>query len=262
MKAFILSAGVGARLLPYTLKVSKPCMLFLNTPLLAFNLQHLINIGVTEFVFNIHHLPEQTKSTIDKLLKTKKILYHFSHEKILLNSAGGLNKVKSFFEKEKSFLMINADSLCLGSSDFLTQSIDFHKKHQALATLLCCPSPNKEIKTIEVNKNKEVTNIGQFDKNNLHYMGYIILSNKIFSLIDKKSSHIFYDTLLPYIKTNNKQKVLSSYTNFWSFFETGDIKEFKVAEKSCKKILASEKNCDLKKFLNQVVDQFTSPQDS
>lgn len=256
MKAFILSAGLGTRLLPYTLEVSKPCMLFLNTPLLAFNLQHLINIGVKEFIFNIHYLPDKTKHTIDKLLHKKNILYHFSHEKKLLNSAGGLNKLKSFFEKENEFLMLNADSLCLGNSSFLKESIDFHKKKQALATLLCCPSPSKEFKTVEVNLKKEVINIGQYSINNLHYAGYIILSNKIFSLLNNKPSHIFYDILLPYIKNNNEQKIVSSYNDLWTFFETGNIKEFKMAEKTCKQILSSNKNCDAKKYLNQVLDQF------
>ncbi|MBE8162604.1 MAG: hypothetical protein HAW63_01275 [Bdellovibrionaceae bacterium] len=262
MKAFILSAGLGKRLLPHTLKTPKPCMLFLKTPLVAFNLQHLLNIGVTEFIFNTHHLKEQVQETVTKLLQKKTVSYHFSYEKALLNSAGGLKKIASLLDKEQDFLMINADSLCLGNSIFLQKSIDFHKQHKALATLLCCPSPNKSFKTIEVNQNNQVLNIGPISENYLHYAGYMVISSQIFSLIKIDKAHIFTDVLLPYIKNTfstsqpNVKKVFANYTPSWKFFEMGNEKDFKSAEKECKDILSSN-NLELKNYLKQTVQNFS-----
>lgn len=263
MKAFILSAGLGKRLLPYTLKKPKPCMPFLDTPLIAFNLQHLLNIGITELIFNTHHLQEETTKTITNLLHKKPISYHFSHEKILLNSAGGLKKVSPLLNKEQDFLMINADSLCLGSSIFLKESIALHKKNQALATLLCCPSPNKKFQTIEVNKHNQVLNIGPISERHLHYTGYMIVSSNIFPLIKINNAHIFNDVLLPYIKNtlhtpnSNKQKVFAYYTSSWKFFEMGNITDFKNAEKECVSMLSNDKNLELKNHLNQTINNFS-----
>ncbi|MBE8221934.1 MAG: hypothetical protein HAW60_04305 [Bdellovibrionales bacterium] len=262
MKAFILSAGFGKRLLPYTLKTPKPCMYFLDIPLIAFNLQHLLNIGVTEFIFNTHHLKDEFIKTVTKLLSKKSVTYHFSHEKILLNSAGGLKKVCELLHSEQDFLMINADSLCLGNSDFLKESVKLHKKNNALATLLCCPSPDKNFKTIKINKQNHILNIGPVSKDNLHYTGYMIVSCNIFSLIKINNAHIFSDVLLPYIKKtlkepfNDNQKVFANYTALWKFFEMGNIKDFKNAEKQCLDILKGDNNIELKNYLNNTISNF------
>lgn len=265
MKAFILSAGLGKRLLPYSLKTSKPCIAFLNIPLIAFNLQHLINIGVTEFIFNTHHLHEKTTKIITNLLKNKGVPCHFSHEETLLNSAGGLKKVTSFLNKEQDFLMVNADSLCLGNSIFLQKSINLHKKNQALATLLCCPSPSINFQTIEINKtNNQILNIGPVSENHLHYVGYMIVSSKIFPLIKEKNAHIFNDVLLPYIKSVglnssdlNTPKVFANYIPSWKFFEMGNIADFKSAEKECTSILQNNKNSEWENHLTKSLSNFS-----
>lgn len=262
MKAFILSAGMGKRLLPYTLKTAKPCMPFLNIPLVAFNLQHLLNIGIKEFIFNTHHLHKETQKIITTLLKKKNVTLHFNHEKKLLSSAGGLKNISSHLRGEENFLMINADSLCLGNSNFLTDSIKLHKQNNALATLLCCPSPKESFKSIEVNQYNQITNIGPISKNNLHYMGYMVISSKIFSLIKKENAHIFTDVLLPYIQNiglskNTLSMVFATHTSSWKFFEVGNITDFNIAEKKCQDILSDKKDSALKNFLKQVNSSFT-----
>lgn len=262
MKAFILSAGLGNRLLPHTLKTPKPCMPLLNIPLIAFNLQHLLNIGVTNFIFNTHHLHQKVSEVITQLLSKKNVTYCFSHEEVLLDSAGGLKNISQILKNEDTFLMLNADSLCLGSSSFLTESIHFHKKEKALATLLCCPSPDPKFQTIMVNKNKHITNIGEISATNLHYMGYMVISSQIFPLIKKKNAHIFTDVLLPYIQKNLNQaaphqgKVLANYTSFWKFFEMGNLADFNSAEKECNDILKNKTDPDFKAYLNKVINNF------
>ena len=59
MKAMILCAGYGKRLLPLTQKYPKPLLKFGNETLLSNTLKFLKKFGIKEVVINVHYLAEQ-----------------------------------------------------------------------------------------------------------------------------------------------------------------------------------------------------------
>ena len=61
MKAMILAAGYGKRLLPITEKTPKPLLKIGEATLIQRNIQHLIEKGFTEIIINDSHLGEQIK---------------------------------------------------------------------------------------------------------------------------------------------------------------------------------------------------------
>jgi len=58
-QAFVLGAGLGARLRPLTDELPKPLVPIFQKPLITFALDHLIDIGIDKFFINTHRLPEK-----------------------------------------------------------------------------------------------------------------------------------------------------------------------------------------------------------
>jgi mannose-1-phosphate guanylyltransferase len=99
MKAMILAAGLGTRLLPYTLNRPKPLFPILNNPLLLLTISRIRNSGFSEIIINAHHLRQQIKDALkyeancilqeeEKILGTggglRMALIHFNHEPVLV----------------------------------------------------------------------------------------------------------------------------------------------------------------------------------
>ena len=85
MKAMILAAGLGTRLLPYTLKRPKPLFPILNKPLLHLTIDRLKQAGATEIIVNSHHLRPQIKRALQG---EEQII--LQEEDTILGTGGGL----------------------------------------------------------------------------------------------------------------------------------------------------------------------------
>ena len=73
MKALILAAGFGTRLLPYTLTVPKPLFTLMSKPVLGHCIEQLVNMGCSQIIINTHYLHKQIREYI-------KIYQHSCHE--------------------------------------------------------------------------------------------------------------------------------------------------------------------------------------
>tara|TARA_B100000767_G_scaffold172386_1_gene161396 strand:- start:452 stop:1150 length:699 start_codon:yes stop_codon:yes gene_type:complete len=105
----ILAAGLGKRMQPLTINKPKPLIEINNISLLERAINLLINHGVQEISINIHYLPEQIKSFLDK--KKFKANINISNETDLLLDTGGgvLAGTKNF--NDNPFFVINPDTL-------------------------------------------------------------------------------------------------------------------------------------------------------
>lgn len=106
-KAFILAAGKGTRLRPYTDTMPKPMVSVGGISIIRQTLQKLLQVGVTDVVVNTHHLAPVLEEHLAGI-KTPNIT--LSHEDELLDTGGGVKKMLQHFE-EKPFFLINGDAL-------------------------------------------------------------------------------------------------------------------------------------------------------
>jgi len=91
MKAMILAAGLGTRLLPVTETCPKPLIEVAGKPLLEHQLAWLRRAGITEVVINLHYLGEMIEAHIgDGSRFGTQVTY--SREEALLDSGGGIAK--------------------------------------------------------------------------------------------------------------------------------------------------------------------------
>ena len=105
----ILAAGLGKRMQPLTLKTPKPLLEINNYTLLERAINLLISHGVQEISINVHYLPDQIKSFINrKKFKVKIIISN--EENLLLDTGGGVLKGTQNFG-DNPFFVINPDTV-------------------------------------------------------------------------------------------------------------------------------------------------------
>lgn len=103
MKAMILAAGLGTRLLPYTLIRPKPLFPILNKPLLKLTINRIKEAGGTEIIVNTHHLGQQIKKNLQE---EENIV--LQEEEQILGTGGGLRLALPHFGHDP-FLVVNGD---------------------------------------------------------------------------------------------------------------------------------------------------------
>ena len=135
MKAMILAAGLGTRLRPLTNDRPKALVEVAGRTLLEITIARLRECGVREVIVNVHHFA----GMVAEYLRGKNnfgMRIEISEESSLLDTGGGLKKAAWFFREEgpaaAPFILHNVDVI---STIDLRQSLDFHTRNRALATL-------------------------------------------------------------------------------------------------------------------------------
>ena len=200
LRGFLLCAGEGTRFYPHTRVLPKVLLPFLNLPLSAYNLYLLKLLGVKDWAANIHVHPEILKDKLKGQAKTAGLsLPLFSHEQKLLGSAGGLLKLKSFFEKEESFFYLNGDSFIWPpSEDSLNYFYKSHVESRALASFLVRPA-SKKAGVIWADDNHQIASFLKKPRESgmkpYDFSGLALFSGRVLELIKPGDLHIFKDVL-------------------------------------------------------------------
>lgn len=212
MKAMILSAGFGTRLLPVTEQIPKALVKYRNIPMINYQIERLKKSGVNEIIVNAHH-------------HSGKIIDYFSEndfgikinviiEKEILGTGGGILNASEYFQNEKFFLVINVD---IDTDLDLSKMILFHTSRNSLATLAVQKRISK--KYLEFDSQSHL--IGRENENSIPenlfaFNGIHIISNRIF----KKNIEVnFKDILSVYFDLTDNKK---NGNEFVSGFDTGN----------------------------------------
>ena len=106
MKAMILAAGFGKRLMPLTQDTPKPLLKVGNESLIQRNINFLIKNGFSDIVINISYLGDLIEDHIKNVFPNSNIL--FSYEDRPLGTGGGILNALKILGSE-TFLLINSD---------------------------------------------------------------------------------------------------------------------------------------------------------
>lgn len=134
MKAFVLAAGLGTRLRPWTLQHPKAIVPVGGVPMLERVLLNLHNEGFTDITVNIHHFGEQ----IIDFLNTRDLGVNINisdERESLLDTGGGLVGASGFFGDDP-VLVHNVDIL---SNARLADLMTRHEESGSDVTLLVSP---------------------------------------------------------------------------------------------------------------------------
>jgi NDP-sugar pyrophosphorylase family protein len=136
VKAFILAAGLGTRLRSLGLNVPKVMVPIGGKPLLEHHFNLFRRYGITEFIVNLHHLPETITGHFgDGSQFGVKITY--SREPALLGTAGAVKKMEPAL-RDGPFIVLYGDNL-IGID--LSALVEFHRQRGGVATMALWESP-------------------------------------------------------------------------------------------------------------------------
>ena len=234
MKAMIFAAGLGTRLYPITKNKPKALVTVNGKTLLEIVITKIIQVGITEIMINIHHFAQQVIDFVNKNDKFG-IDISFSDETAqLLDTGGGLIKASWFLNGDEPFLVYNVDVLSdINLSDF----IQYHKNHKALATLAVrkretsryllfdedftlCAWENLKTGEKKIARDKS-------DLNPYAFSGIHIIEPVIFNLINETGCFSIIDV---YLKLANEQRIQGYDHSQTQWLDLGRIENLKEAE--------------------------------
>lgn len=133
MKAFLLAAGKGTRLKPYTDNHPKCLIPIHGKPLLGIWIDLLEQHGVDEVLINTHHHAGQVDAFIHSYRPRTRLTMQTVYEPQLLGSAGTLRLNRKFVAGQPAFIIAYADNL---TNLNLTKMIDFHTHIRSMGGIL------------------------------------------------------------------------------------------------------------------------------
>jgi len=130
--AVIMAGGKGVRLKPYTNDTPKPMLALADKPIIAHNIDRLINFGIKNIYISVNHLKEQIIDYISNNYKDKNVNIKFIEETQPLGTIGSVKLVENF--EHDDILVMNADVLT--NIDFYDFYINYkdHDDDMSVAT--------------------------------------------------------------------------------------------------------------------------------
>ena len=215
MKAFILAAGYGKRLLPLTENSPKPLLKVGDTSLIERNIEHILNSGISEIVINISYLGALVREHVIEKFPNENI--NFSVEEKPLGTGGGVYKALPLLDSEP-FLCMNAD---------LFHNIKLDNLFSDVESALLIGVPNPEHNQMgDFSLDKDIVNINT-EGNDLTWSGISIINPRIFKnkYFESTSFNIWESVLLEYIKKKSIKGIRSS--DLW--IDVGTLDRLKLA---------------------------------
>ncbi len=225
MKAIILSAGLGTRLRPLTLKTPKALLVVRDTPLIVYTLRLLKRHGITEAVVNLHHLANLIKKELGDGRRFGMRL-HYSHEREILGTGGGIRRASGFFPDEP-LLVINSDILI---DVDLKKLIRFHQKKGGIATMVIRPrEPNSGFSSVRVGRGDRIAGIDEAtSEGNLMYTGVQIVEPRLLEYLPTGNSCIVRQGYSPALAAGEKIYGFR-YDGYWD--DLGTLDRYRLAER-------------------------------
>jgi MurNAc alpha-1-phosphate uridylyltransferase len=128
-QAMIFAAGLGTRFKPWTDKHPKALALVNGKSLLQRNVEYLQQYGIKDVIVNVHHFADQVYEAVKKNKGWGSNILISDETEKLLDTGGGLLKVKKWLGDKEPFITINADIL---TNLDLNKLIAFHQQHKPL----------------------------------------------------------------------------------------------------------------------------------
>jgi dTDP-glucose pyrophosphorylase len=220
---FIMAGGFGTRLRPLTDKCPKPMLPIGGKPLLETIILSLKEQGFYKFYISTHYLPEIIQNHFGNGEKFD-IQIQYVHEDEPLGTGGALSLLPRQ-EVDLPFVVINGDVL---TNMNFTKLIDFHKSHQAIATM-CVREFQYQIPYGVVNS--EQNNIQSMTEKPSYYFdintGIYVISPELLEQVE--AQFIGMPTILEQ-QINKSQKVVS-YPLHEYWLDIGQIEDYNRAQR-------------------------------
>jgi NDP-sugar pyrophosphorylase family protein len=182
MKAMLLAAGYGERMLPITRAVPKPLIPVLGRPLAPQILSRLGSEGIEEAVMNLHHLPQALREAFgDGGAVGIRALHYSLEEGRLLGTGGGLAHAAEQLKGAGTILVRNSDFL----ADIpLSQALASHLRSRCPATIVLAPH-RAGFTPVTIDGRHRVVAFGGGHAGGYLFTGYHLIEESVLDLIPR-----------------------------------------------------------------------------
>jgi mannose-1-phosphate guanylyltransferase len=225
MKAFLLAAGLGTRLRPYTDNTPKCLLPIRGVPILEIWLALCRTHGISEVLVNTHAHAAAVKSFVQG--RNCGVQVRVIEEQQLFGSAGTLRSNRNWLAEETSFWVFYADVLT--SADLRAMLRSHSLSCAATLGVYSVPDPQR-CGIVSVNQDQVVT--GFIEKpakpaGNLAFAGILIGTQQLLNAIpDKPQADLAFD-VLPNLTGKMRAYNISSY-----LLDIGTIENYALAQKT------------------------------
>ena len=221
MKAMIFAAGYGTRLRPITYTMPKPMVPLAGQPLIGHLVGFLHAAGVDEIAVNLHHFPE----VIERYLRDA----IFSHEPRILGTGGGLRKVRSFFDREEDFFVLNGDTYQSPKFQALKKA---RSDKSAISAMTLRHPPAGDRYTAVWTEDGTINGFGKGHGDALMFSGSHCLSSRIFHYIPERDvSDLTGDVYVPILEHGN-EKIAAVVDDDPKWFDIGTPQRYLAASRA------------------------------
>lgn len=229
-KAIILVGGQGTRLRPLTYTLPKPLICFCNKPILKYQIEKLVKVGINEIILALNYYSEMIIEEVSKYENEFNIKIIYSKEDTPLGTAGPLALARKHLEGT-SFFLLNSDICC--NADLGEMKKVYMSDEKTLGTILTysVQDPTRYglidaegdlIKSF-LEKPTKIEGKGPWMIN----AGIYILSSEIIKDIELKETSI-EKVVFPALAINNR---LSHYHFDGYWMDIGQPKDYLVGQK-------------------------------
>jgi mannose-1-phosphate guanylyltransferase len=224
MKAFLLAAGNGTRLRPFTDRTPKCLLPIGGVPLLQIWLENCRASGIGEVLINVHSHAAQVREFVTRQNCGVKIT--IAEEKELLGSAGTLAENRAFVSREEDFFVLYADVLTnMDPGEMLA----FHRRKRLPVTLgvYYVPDPQRcgIVTADESGIVQEFVEKPEKPQSNLAFSGVMIAKPQVLDLVPSNRPADMGFHVLPQLLKRMAAYSISSY-----LVDIGTVENYQLAQ--------------------------------
>jgi NDP-sugar pyrophosphorylase family protein len=230
MKAMVLAAGKGTRLLPLTGAVPKPMAPVVGKPIIQHIFELLAGSGIEEVHVNVHHLANSVLGVYGEKTRVDGTTIHFSREEELMGTAGGVKRLSDRFDE--TFVVIMGDAL---TDIDLRKVVSFHKEQKALVTLaLMHVTDTFRYGVVELDPEKNIVAFQEKPRpseavSNLANTGIYVLEPEALDYVPEGTFFDFAEDVFPRILEGGEKFVGYDESGFyWS--DVGTLEAYREAQ--------------------------------
>ncbi|MBA2662987.1 MAG: NDP-sugar synthase [Bradymonadaceae bacterium] len=225
----VLCAGFGSRLRPLTDVLPKPLLPFLNTPLIAYALNHLSLAGVERVGINLHHLPDTIPPVVDRLCEQFGLLPVYVREWEILGTAGGIRGIwQGLGDPQSTLVALNGDSVM--NLD-LNAHLEAHRQSGAEATIVVRPRASDQPGRVWLDREGNLQGLRAMrhpdappDEELVEYdfTGVHILEPRLLETIPLEKGCMVGDVYGPMLEAGKRVNICVS-ESFWAALDTPEL---------------------------------------
>ncbi|MCS4540976.1 MAG: nucleotidyltransferase family protein [Euryarchaeota archaeon] len=223
MKIFLLAAGVGSRLRPYTDLIPKALLPVAGRPVLIWILERLKTQGFKKVVLCINeHFKNQFEYHTSKI---DGIRFEFSASKKPLGTAGEILNCKHLIDD--SFIVYYCDEL---TEINLRDLVKFHRERNGVGTLALVKNIPLEVGVVETDNNGSIQSfIEKPPLEKLTWAGIGVFEKEILNFITRSEGLDFAKDIFPAILKAGKK--LYGYVSEATWLDVGLPHHLEIANK-------------------------------